>query len=334
MRVVRKFSIKGVGSHLPQKKVESSELEQQLNLPAGWIYKHMGVNTRYVATTETGSSMGASALQAALLDANLKIEEIDFLIAASATFDYVLPNRSSLIKAELGVSNDLDFPCIDINSVCTSFISAVDYASYLFTTGEYKNIAIVSSEIGSKGLVPQNIEPYCLFGDAAAAVILSKTEREAGLIKYSLKNYAENAKDTIIEGGGNVHHPRDQAYDPLLHSFKMEGKKLLRTAGKQLPLFLDSFYSNIPTTLCETDWIVPHQASKMGLKMLERLNGRKSENIANQLAEYGNCIAASIPHTFVNQIRGGKIKEGDNCLFIGTAAGLSICGLLFKYSKG
>lgn len=334
MRVVRKFSIKGVGSYLPQKKIESSELEQELNLPSGWIAKYLGVNTRYRATpTETGSSMGASAIQAALLDANLKVEDIDCLIAAATSIDYVLPNRSCLIKEALGVGNELDFPCIDINTVCTSFISAVDYASYLFSTGEYKNIAIVSSEIGSKGLTPLNVEPYCLFGDAAAAVILSQTEGEGGLIKYSMKNYVENVRDTIIEGGGNVHHPRDQAYDPLLHSFKMEGKKLLRTAGKKIPLFFDSFYSNIPTTLCETDWIIPHQASKMGLRLLEKINGGKSENIANQLADYGNCIAASIPHTLVNHIKGGHIKEGDNCLITGTAAGLSICGLLLKYSR-
>ncbi|HFC00184.1 MAG TPA: ketoacyl-ACP synthase III, partial [Phaeodactylibacter sp.] len=261
-----------------------------------------------------------------------KIEDIDCLIGASATFDYIIPNRASMVKNQFEKSNDLDFPCLDINTVCTSFITAMEYASHLLQTEDYQNIAIVSSEVSSKGLNPDDPKTYCLFGDAAAAVILSKTKKEGGLVKYALKNYTESVLHTRIEGGGNENHPKDTPYDSAMYSFKMEGRHLLRTARKYMSPFFDKFYNNIPTTLKNTDWIVPHQTSKMGFKLLEQLNEDKSENIVNILSTYGNCISASIPLAFISLIKGGKLKENDTCMLTGTAAGLSISGLLLKYT--
>lgn len=332
MNIQRKFSISGVGKYLPKSKVPSSVLEREMGMPDGWIHERMGVHSRHIAETETNTQMGAAALNEALKDAKLQIGDLDCLIAASATFDYVLPNRSCLIKKAFADAKNHDFPCVDINTVCTSFMSALDYASMQLMCNDYQHIAIVSSEISSKGLNPNDKEPFSLFGDAAAAVIISKTEKEGGLMKYQMKTYSENATDTIIEGGGNVFHPRDYAYDPVLFSFKMEGRRLLLAAGKELPNFFEGFYESMDTTLETTDWIVPHQASKMGLKMLGKING-KCSNIVNQLPIYGNCIAASIPLALVTQIQDGIIKENQSCMMIGTAAGLSIGGCLIRYVR-
>ena len=333
MNIQRTFSIKGVGQYLPNTIVASSEIEADLGLPKNWINKFLGVESRHIAKEESNSEMGAKALQEALIDAKLKIEDIDCLIGASATFDYIIPNRSSMIKNQFQEAKDLDFPCLDINTVCTSFITAMEYASHLLQTNDYNNIAIVSSEISSKGLNPNNTKTYCLFGDGAAAFILSKTKQDAGLIKYKLKTYTESAMHTIIEGGGNKNHPKDHPYDSTLYSFKMEGRSLLKTAKKYLPLFFDDFYNNISANLENTSWIVPHQASKMGLKIMRHLNGDKSNNIVNYLAKYGNCIAASIPLALVQHIKSGKLKENDTCMLIGTSAGMSISGLLLKYTS-
>lgn len=333
MNIQRAFSISGVGKYLPESIILSSSIENELKLPKNWIFKNLGVKKRYRATHETNTYMGSEALKKALIDAELTINDLDYIIGASATFDHVIPNRSSLIKNTFKSADDLDFPCIDINTVCTSFISALDYASLLMNSGDYKNIAIVSSEISSKGLNPNNPETYSLFGDGAASIIVSKTNSSAGLIKYDSKTYSKGAKNTIIEGGGNKNHFKDTAYDPELFSFKMNGRKLLKEAKFILPNFIKIFFSETSIKFSETHLIIPHQASKLGIRMLTSINKGNSENIADYLEDYGNCIAASIPLALVDSIKNKTLKNGDTSFLIGTAAGVTITGLLLKYSK-
>ncbi|MEQ8473230.1 MAG: 3-oxoacyl-[acyl-carrier-protein] synthase III C-terminal domain-containing protein [Marinoscillum sp.] len=332
MTTLRTFNIIGVGKYLPKKSVSSVEVESELHLPQGWINQYIGVDTRYIAETESNAEMGANALQAALNSAGLNIEAIDCLISGAATFDHVIPNRSALIKAEFTQAESLDFPCIDINTVCTSFITALDYASLLIDSGAYKTIAIVTSEISSKGLDPQSTETYCLFGDCATAIIITQAP-SGGLIKHVLKTYSEGARNTIIEGGGNKYHPKDYPYTPSMYSFKMDGKKLLRLANQHLEVFISDFFETVPGGMEEVTWIVPHQASKLGLKMLKTMKGVSPEKVIDQLTQYGNCIAASIPLALITSIEEKKIKENDTCFLIGTAAGMSISGLLLKYTS-
>ncbi len=333
MSIRRAFSIVGVGKYLPKRIVKSSEIERKLGLPKGFIHKNIGVESRHVAKDETNTFMGEQALRKALQDAKLQISDIDFLIGASATFDYIIPNRSCMIKSAFEEAEELGFPCIDMNAVCTSFISAMDYAAMLLETNEYKNIAIVSSEISSKGLNPSDAKTYGLFGDGAAAIILSKTDEETGLIKQESKTYVKAVKYTIIEGGGNMNHTRDVPYDPALYSFKMEGRKLLSHVKPHLTEYLSLFFQKSTGSMQEVDLIIPHQASKLGFKMLTMLNQGKEDNIVNELENHGNCIAASIPLALVSSIQNGRLKEGDSCFLVGTAAGVTISGMLFRYGR-
>ncbi|PTM02827.1 MAG: hypothetical protein DA405_12155 [Bacteroidetes bacterium] len=333
MNISRSFSIKGVGKYFPKKKVLNSDIEEKLNLPEGYILKNIGVQSRRQVTTESNTFMGQQALRSALNDANLNLEEIDCLIGASATFDYVLPNRSCLIKESFPEAKKIDFPCIDINTVCTSFITALDYASLLLTDPKYQNIAIVSSEISSHGLNSKEPESYALFGDGAAAIIISKGKSTGGLLHYTAKTYSEAAQYTIIQGGGNANHPKHFPYDEGLYSFKMMGHKLLKAAKRTLPFFIEDFFKESDIPLRDVNLIVPHQASKLGLRMLASLNQGNTDNIVDELSTSGNCIAASIPLALVSSIKNGRLNEGDSCFLIGTAAGMTISGLLFKYSK-
>ncbi len=334
MNIKSPFKISGAGYYLPGAPILSSEIEKQLQLSSGWVMDHVGVEKRHIAQHESNTFMAGKALENALEDAGLALKDIGYLIAAAATFDHVIPNRSSMIKAAFQEGKELDFPCMDINSVCTSFLSALDVAAQLLRKGDMNHIAIVSSEKGSLGLSSNDPETYSLFGDGAAAIILSVDDTcTGGLIKYQFKTYSDGVFDTMIKGGGNAHHPKHNGYDEKAFSFEMKGIKLLRLAQQKLPGFMQSVFCDTGLTLQSVDWIVPHQASKLGLKMLVHLNEGRRENIIDQLAQYGNCIAASIPLALVTSIKDGKIQEGDNCFLIGTAAGMSIGGALLKYKS-
>lgn len=325
----RAFKISGVGAYLPENRVSSSAMEEQLSLPAGWIEKYTGVVSRPVAEYETNRFMAVRAIEQALKDAGLNQSDVGALISASATYDSPLPNNASRIKAELTGAENFDYPCVDIDVTCLSFISALDYAASLLFE-DCLHVVVVSSEIASRGLNPENIETYTLFGDAAAAVIISHdSSSQSGVLKYSLKTYAEGAEFTTIKGGGNDFPFSKVGYDPALHTFQMQGKQLLKAASRRVPEFLQSFFNGIDPA--EVDWVIPHQASKAGLTLFQKIGLFPEEKTVDTLSQTGNCIAASVPYALVRSIQEGRIKRGDACLLIGTSAGFSIGAMLLKY---
>lgn len=325
------IKIASTGQYVPE-IVSSDTIENQHGLPKGWALKNSGVQQRHQATVETIGYMGARALENAIDNSDYSLQDIDLLIAAGASFDYPLPNQASVIKSELKEGRLYDFPTLDIDGSCLSFISAFEIAASLLNGHKYKTIAIVNSEMSSKGLNPNNWETLTLFGDGAAATLLTYDESSSSVyLKGTEKNYTEGVYDSMMKGGGNAYFYSDYPYDPELHSFSMNGKKLLRMVMKKLPPFVKEFYSDIPFSIKETDCIITHQASKAGIALFQRIYGLKKENCPSNLSTHGNCISASIPLVLHQAISSGQLKRGDTCFCLGTAAGFSIGGILFKY---
>ncbi|MES2647597.1 MAG: 3-oxoacyl-[acyl-carrier-protein] synthase III C-terminal domain-containing protein [Bacteroidota bacterium] len=323
--------IVGFGKYLPR-QVLSCDIEKKYGLPGGWSIKYSGVSSRHHVTFESNGYMGARAIENALENTNVPLSDIDLIISAAATFDYPLPNRSSVIKSELHACNNVCIPAIDIDSSCLSFVSAFEYASRLLDGNQYKKIVIVSSEVSSLALDPENWETLTLFGDAAVAVILEYDEtKDSCFIKGGHRTYSEGVYDTMVKGGGNKFFFKDHPYDSKLHSFSMNGKNLLRLARNKIPGFMDWFFSDLPVAITDIDAVIPHQASKFGIMMFKNLYEFKEGQVKENIATNGNCIAASIPMTLYDSIELGSIKRGDSCLLCGTSAGFSIGGVLIKY---
>ena len=326
------FKIAGLGTHLPENRVDSEQLEESLSIPKGWATRYSGVKVRHHSTYESNTYLGARALEKALVHAGLGVGDLGLLISAAATYDYPLPNQASIIKAELEEGGAYPFPCIDIDTTCLSFVTALDYAAKSLDPETCRHIAIVSAEISSKGLNPDNWETATLFGDAAAAMIISVDELgTSGSLKYAMRTYSEGVMNTVVRGGGNKYFFKDHPYDPELHSFSMDGKQLLRMAKKRIPEFMEAFFDGLPFGIEDVDHILPHQASKAGLMAFTSLYNFKESQVTNNLETQGNCIAASIPSMFCEAVLKGHIKEGDLCLLCGTSAGFSIGANLIKY---
>jgi 3-oxoacyl-[acyl-carrier-protein] synthase III len=325
------IKIIGSGTYLPN-EVSSEEIEIKFNLKRNFSEKYSGVKSRHQVTFESNGYMGARAIENALLNANLNLNDIDLIISAAATFDYPLPNQSSVILSELKNQNANNIATLDIDTTCLSFVSAFEVASKMLDGNQYKRILIVSSEIASKGLNPSMPESLTLFGDGAAAFILTYDEQSSSrFYKSSFKTFPEGLNYTIIKGGGNKYHFRDYPYNVKLHSFDMEGIKLLKLAKQKLPNFINEFLSDLQIEMKDIDVIVPHQASKAGLTILKNSYAFGENQVVENLETHGNCIAASIPILLHDSINNGKIKRNNTCLLVGTSAGFSIGTVLIKY---
>ncbi|GAB4427963.1 MAG: beta-ketoacyl-ACP synthase III [Bacteroidia bacterium] len=334
MHITHPIRLLGTGKYLPGEAVRSDVLEERLGIPPGWAMRYSGVAERHYRQGESLAYMGAQALEQALATAGLVFGDLDLLICGSATFDYPIPSQASVLKHELEQRSGqpTTVATLDVDSTCLSFVSGFDLAARLLDGRRYRRIAVVSAEVSSNGLNPTDWEIATLFGDGAGAAVLAWDDTgTAGVIHADMKTYSEGVFHTIVRGGGHAYFFRDHPYDPALHSFHMEGIKLLRLAKRYIPVFMEAFFAGLDSCITDVDLIIPHQASKTGIEVFEQMYPFAAGQVFSHLETHGNCIAASIPMALHDAIAADGLQRGQTCLICGTSAGFSIGGVLFTY---
>lgn len=329
---MRNVKIQGTGVYIPKHRVTAKELAKKMNASECTI-KKIGMNSRYYAQeNETASFMGARAAAQAVADAKLQMEEIDLLICASGTTQMPIPCTAALIHNELKLKKPI--PAFDINSTCLSFLTALDTISHLIVANRYRNVLIISSEIASIGLNYNDLESAVLFGDGAAAVVISQSgdTDKSCIIAGKMKTYSEGWKHCKIPGGGTGYPPKNwvPGHDEMFQ-FQMNGREIFKVALQILPDLVKELCDKANITMNQIDMVIPHQASLSAMNIIQRRLMISSEQIINIVEEYGNMIAASIPFALHYAIKNQKIKRGDRLMLIGTSAGISVGGMILDY---
>lgn len=303
-----------------------------MSIPSGWIERATGIYSRYYIDSEKGEnalSLGVDAARQAIKDSGLALEDIDCIIGANGSPMQAIPCAASLFQRELGLENS-GIPCFDVDSTCYSFPIALFVASNLINSGIYKNVLIISSDTPSPTLEKTDKEVRALFGDGAAAFVVTRSEGESKVHRFLLKTYSIGADYTCVKGGGTLKHPNNPNTKLEDNLFHMEGTRVFKAALRYVPAFLREFFSENSLRKDEFQYIVPHQTSKKGIDVFKRF-GFDLERVGNHIRTHGNCIAASIPMLLHDLITSQKIQRGDNVLLIGTSAGLSIGALSLTY---
>lgn len=324
--------IAGLGSYLPERVVTSAELERGWGLEPGWIMRVAGIRERRYATHQTSAGMAAIAGRRALDAAGMAVADIDLIIAASSAPQQAIPCTAAFVQRELGAPDGAS-ACFDVNATCLSFLLALQSAAHLLAAGSYRAALVVSSEIAGPSRNMADPASACLFGDAAAAAVLTRTP-EGGASRVVWEQFAtfSSAADlTAISGGGSLHHPNDPATTPQMNLFRMDGGAIFRRTAKLAGPFLDQFMARAGWSREEVDLVVPHQASRHGVDLLSARLGFRREQVVDNLAERGNCVAASIPLALAESAAAGRFRRGHKLLLTGTGAGLTLgaIGLIF-----
>ena len=286
--------------------------------------------TRYrvVENEETQLDLAEAAIQAALENANLSMKDIDCLVSASAVGVQPIPCTAALIHER--VAKGLSIPAMDINTTCTSFISALSTMSYLIEAGEYHRVLIVSSEVGSLGLNPKQKESYELFGDGAAAFIFQASDKDKGVIASLQRTWSEGAHDTEIRGGLTSYQPKEYSEETKTNfMFDMKGKKILLLSARVIPEMFQEFQEKSGISKDAVDYIIPHQASRALPLVMDKL-GVSKDKYLNIVSEYGNMVSVAVPFGLAYALEHGHVKEGDTIFLMGTAAGMTVNMLALK----
>ena len=327
--MLQHFSIVGSGFHLPGRRLTAEDVDERASMPRGWTRANVGVLDRYECVEpDTLATMACAAIAGAMAEASLQWRDVDLILDASNCRHQPIPCNAAYLQSELGAVAD-GIPCMDVQSTCLGFIVALHVANGLFAGGGYRHILIVCSEQALLGVDWSEPESACLMGDGAAAVVLARAEPTPGYF-YLQQTHGQHRDTCSIRGGGHVlpvtHYTPERESEFRFH---MDGPQLMRTAARYLPPMIERLIEQAGVPRDELH-VIPHQASPRGLGIMRRIMGIRAERFENRVATMGNIIAATVP-AVLHQCRQEKITApGDPILLLGTSAGYSQAGLIFR----
>jgi 3-oxoacyl-[acyl-carrier-protein] synthase-3 len=304
-------SLKSIGAYYPKKVLSNKDLEKMVHTSDDWIVQRTGIKERRIAAEdELTSDLGVNAAKLAIERANLKTSDIDAVICATLTPDFLcMPATACIIASKLGIKNVLAF---DISAACTGFVYALYLAKSLVESGAHKNILIVGAEKLSSVVDYTDRGTCILFGDGGgAAVIGATTNKKESVVDVQISADGDYAH-LLMTPRARVTHPKDEK---TLQYLQMAGNEVFKVAVKTLTSDVVEILKKNNISSSQVDHFIPHQANYRIIDSVRTKLDFPIEKTVLTVHKYGNTSAASIPMAMNEAYEEGKIKNGDLILF-------------------
>lgn len=323
-------AIASTGVYRPRRIVASAVIDAAAGWPEGRAQRASGVARRAaVEEDETASMMAAEAVRAALGAAFPgEGRPPDRLVVASIMPEQPIPTTAALVARRLGLAG---LAAHDVNASCLGFLQAVESAAGAVALGLSARAAVAAVEAATLGLDRTDAATAPLFGDGAAAAVLTRSDGPSAILAVRTETWPEGADLCRITAGGSRFNPRRPPPEERDYLFRMDGPALARLAMERLPAFVGRVLDEAGVGLADLACVVPHQASRLGLKFLRRHIGDAGPVMIDILADHGNQVSASMPTALHHAVTAGSIRRGDLVLMVGTAAGFAMGAMVFRY---
>lgn len=340
----------GVGSFVPN---ENSPISNQDLINKGvqtddaWIIERTGIRQRYIANDLNyifdkqnflknnpnfhpvlTSDLATNAAKNALQNANLSANDIDLIIVATSTPDYIFPSTACLVQQKLA-NNNPNATAFDIQAVCSGFVYALATAEKFIASGSHKRALVIGAEIFSNILDWKDRATCVLFGDGAGAVILEATENSSENKIIGSKLLADGAYNKILNVPGQIHQGEIFG-DPFL---KMDGQAVFKFAVKSLSSVAEQLCKEHNLDLAKNiDFLIPHQANERIIQAVGKRLKLSSEKVISTVHLHANTSAASVPLALDFAVKNGEIKinSGQTILLEAIGGGFAWGAVLLK----
>lgn len=324
-------NIIGWGKYVPSRVITNADLEETLDTSDEWIVTRTGIRERHiVASEENTSQMSIAAARDALEMAGVRPRELDLIIVATSTPDYLTPPVSSQVQHGLGAKNVGAFTLV---TGCTGFVYALATAQQFIASGAYETILVIGVELLSRFMNWNDRETCVLFGDGAGAVVVQATDVPSGVLSFVLGSDGSGAEHLILPGGGAAHPPSHETLDAGLHNLKMNGREVFKFATRVLGKALRQATHQAGLETDDIDLFIPHQANIRIIESAARFANLPQEKVFVNIQKYGNSSAASIPIALCEAFEEGRAKVGDTLAFVAFGAGLTWASAIVKITK-
>jgi 3-oxoacyl-[acyl-carrier-protein] synthase-3 len=306
--------IVGTGGYLPPRIVTNRELATRVDTTDEWIVSRTGIRQRHIADErQTSSDLALEAARAALTAAGTTAGDLDLIIVATSTPDYVFPSTACLLQAKLGVRGCAAF---DVQAVCSGFVYALAVADSFVRSGQSRNALVIGAEVFSRILDWNDRATCVLFGDGAGAVVLRADERP-GVHASVLR--ADGSQAGILAVPGNVCGGKIVG-SPFL---TMDGPAVFKFAVRVLDEVARETVARCGMQLEDIDWLIPHQANVRILDATAKRLGLPAAKVVVTVDRHGNTSAASVPLALDLALRDGRIKRGHKVMLQGVGGGFT-----------
>lgn len=315
--------ILGTGSHVPEKVLTNYDLEQTLETTDEWIVQRTGIRERRIAEPhEATSDLAQKASLEALEAAGMTPENLDLIILATITPDTCCPAAANWLQAKLGAKNAVSF---DITAACTGFIFALSIAEQYIKNDRYDNALIVGAEVLSRTLDWTDRRSCILWGDAAGAAVLSRSDKGAEVLSTHIHSDGSGGRNLLLPGGGSSTTPISQeSVGKGLHNLKMiDANRTFKVAVKHFAEACEEAVAYNGFNISDVDLIIPHQANVRILNAFAERLKFPTEKVFINLDKYGNSSAATVPVALDQAVRSGRIQPGHKIVLTAFGGGLT-----------
>lgn len=329
------IKILGLGRYLPVMTASNEDFTRIIDTSDEWITTRTGISERHLSSGEYNWYMGASAAREAMETAGVSAGQIGLIIDTTCTADYFTPSESCMIQREIGAAGCMT---IDVNCACTGFVYGIDMARrYLATDDSLEYVLVVANETLSKYVDYEDRSSCILFGDGAAAALVTRSDSAFGCFT--------GADGT---GGKNLVVKMPHAFSPFVNDenrmsiddglpegkpnhLYQDGKEVYRFATKILGEAAAEAARRAGVEVSEIDCFLPHQANLRIIETAAKNLNVSMDRFYVNLQRCGNTSSASIPLAMYDAVKEGRIRRGDRICLVGFGAGLTYGAAVFEY---
>ncbi len=322
-------AITAVEGFLPDYILTNEELSKLVDTNDEWITSRTGIKERRILKgKEKGVSvMAVEAVKQLLLKSGTRPEEIDLLILASVTPDYIFPASANIISYKIGAVNAWSY---DMNAACSGFIYALITASQFIKSGAYKKVVVVGADKMSTIIDYHDRSTCVIFGDGCGAVLLEPNTEGLGIQDFLCRADGSGCRHLFQKAGGSVKPPSQETVDLKEHFVYQEGQAVFKVAVKQMADVSVEMMKRNNLKADDVAWLVPHQANQRIIQAVQERMELPASKVMMNIHKYGNTTCGTIPLCLWNYE--SQLKKGDNIILSSFGGGFTWGAVYLKWA--
>lgn len=332
-----KAFIKGISYYLPQSVLTTEQLVSEFpEWSAEKVAQKVGVMSRHVAApNETASDLAFQAAMQLFEEYDISPDEVDFVLLCTQSPDYFLPSSACLLQHRLGIPTSAG--ALDYNLGCSGCIYGLAMAKSLVVSGMAHNVLLLTAETYTKYLHPSDKSNRSIFGDGAAACLVS-TDGFAEIGEFVLGTDGAGAENLIVKTGASRQKEKTgvETVDDEGHVFRddylyMNGGAIFNFTLDIVPELLAKVYAKNGIDSMSVDYFVLHQANKFMLNTIRKVCAIPKEKFYVNIENTGNTVSSTVFVAIKDCIEDGTITAGQRIAIAGFGVGLSWGGAILKF---
>lgn len=315
-------------STVPERIVANDELSAYMDTSDEWISTRTGIKQRHVSIGQTTSELCTSVAQKLLGQAGWQASDLDFIIVATMSPDYMTPATAAIVQGRIGAKKAFAF---DLNAACSGFIYGLKVAEGLLQTPGTRGI-LIGGEVLSKLIDWHERSTAVLFGDGAAGILLANDKLTDSAFLASDLQTIGDLGDKLTAGYQPVNSVfASDSTDGHQRYFEMDGRAVYKFATHQVPESIQRAVKQAGLLVQDVDYFILHQANQRILDQIAKRLDQPNKKFLTNVADYGNTSAASVPILLDEVIKDGTIQRGQIIALSGFGGGLTVGTQIIKY---